>query len=1124
MNPDQHLMRLFEQAAELGDTERVAFLDEACAGNDALRAQLAALLKELSESNGFLEQGPQVSPASLSNKNKPAATSAGFFSEEPSDPQQERLAASAMAGQGWAAGAVLGERYRLIERIGSGGMGDVYHATDMRLDRGVAIKWLSRALHLDHEMRRRFEREVKSVAGLSHPNIVTLYDLAEHQGVPLAVMEYVEGRTLRAHIENGLSLRDALRIARDIAAGLAAAHARGVMHRDIKPENVMVTPAPGSATVRGSVDANTSVGVAKVLDFGLARQAALPGDQSLTDTHQTPGTPPYMSPEQVLAREVGCPTDIFSLGTVLFEILAGKNPFRAASAMETMQRISQGATPDLAGFVDAAPSDLHVLLAAMLGKRTHARPTAGTVRDRLEALLLVSGLDQQVGGTPEGLDSSGTETVSYAAVSSGGFGPPTNLPWRSAQLTGRDGELADLAEHLDGGRIVTVLGTGGVGKTSVAYEAARRSCGHFPGGVWLCELAPLRREDGVLEVLASVLDGNAGVINTFEEIVAKLGGEPTLILLDNCEHVIDSAADLIDRLSQQLPNLTVLTTSREGLQITGESVLRLEGLQEADAAKLFVNRAAEQGGFQDESQLEDRVGQIVRQLEGLPLAIELAAPKLAVMSLSELLEALDNQSDTLRTGRRALDRQSTIDQTIAWSFELLEPKEQETLLALSVFAAWFTTEAAVEVSCLHPQAKFYLQRLVEQSVVVRKEERGRSRYRLLEPIRQFCQARIDADALQAARELHARYFSKRVIKKLSLGISGYDELECLHAINAEWPDLRQSAAWGREHRVIEVAIEPFIALGRTGLFQLRTELFEWLIVAEETMGQTVASDAGALAALMCGYWLKGLREESLEKRRQLDAVPPTLFSDWMIAALDSFEGRLEEAVTYWDRFKKRAEETGPKSEQRWARCAACTHPYIYLDCHGARVDELLGVAERQQAEADWLMGDVLYWAELALLKMKRGDTVDARRMALRCIELARRVGARHTELGIGAAYHGARAELETEDKPALLRSAVDDYRELLKTSDRSLLPAVTRGVVVALAACGEAEAAVRGSVLAESLAGIGAKNEFTASYPEMLDGLRTEFGEARFEQLREEGRRWTAEDLLEIGTRTVETH
>jgi len=231
-----------------------------------------------------------------------------------------------------AAGIRLGP-YEILAPIGAGGMGEVYRARDTRLERTVAIKVLPERLTNDSRALARFEREAKAVAALSHPNILSIHDFETHQGIRYAVTELLDGATLREHLEGGaVTSRKAVEYALQISQGLAAAHEKGIVHRDLKPENVFVTRS----------------GHVKILDFGLARAVAPSGAESGanaptleggTEPGTVLGTVGYMSPEQVRGHPADSRSDIFSFGTVLYEMLTGRRAFRADSAVETMNAI-----------------------------------------------------------------------------------------------------------------------------------------------------------------------------------------------------------------------------------------------------------------------------------------------------------------------------------------------------------------------------------------------------------------------------------------------------------------------------------------------------------------------------------------------------------------------------------------------------------------------------------------------------------------------------------------------------------------------------------------------------------------------------------------------------------------
>jgi len=222
--------------------------------------------------------------------------------------------------------------YRLISRLGAGGMGEVWRAEDTKLLRQLAIKILPAQLAADPEWKERFMREARAIASVTHPNIATIYNIEQEGETLFMAMELVEGEPLTALIARGPMIPlDAVRVAAHVADGLAEAHRKGIAHRDIKPDNVIV-----------------STRFVKILDFGIAKQMGATQDANLTQGNMVIGTPHYMSPEQAMGRNVDTRTDIFSLGVVLYEMLSGKKPFTGAAITETLLKIVMNEPVDIA--------------------------------------------------------------------------------------------------------------------------------------------------------------------------------------------------------------------------------------------------------------------------------------------------------------------------------------------------------------------------------------------------------------------------------------------------------------------------------------------------------------------------------------------------------------------------------------------------------------------------------------------------------------------------------------------------------------------------------------------------------------------------------------------------------
>jgi len=275
-----------------------------------------------------------------------------------------------------AAGIKLGP-YEILSTIGAGGMGEVYRARDTRLDRVVAVKVLPEHLAHSPEALARFQREAKAVAALSHPNILALYDVGADRGVYFVVTELLEGETLRSRLARPMPWRKAVEIGLAVADGLAAAHAKGIVHRDLKPENIFLTSDAG----------------VKILDFGLARircAAVSPAASSLpteTDAGTVLGTVGYMSPEQVRGDRADAPSDIFSLGCVLYEMLSGHRAFVRGTAAQTMAAVLEAQPPDLTSAGREIPAELDRLVTHCLEKNSHERfQSARDLRFALRAI------------------------------------------------------------------------------------------------------------------------------------------------------------------------------------------------------------------------------------------------------------------------------------------------------------------------------------------------------------------------------------------------------------------------------------------------------------------------------------------------------------------------------------------------------------------------------------------------------------------------------------------------------------------------------------------------------------------------------------------------------------------
>jgi predicted ATPase/class 3 adenylate cyclase len=353
-----------------------------------------------------------------------------------------------------------------------------------------------------------------------------------------------------------------------------------------------------------------------------------------------------------------------------------------------------------------------------------------------------------------------------------------NLPLQVSSFIGRARELDQTTAALEGARLVTLTGPGGVGKTRLALQVAGELADRFGGGAWLCELAPIRDVAAVDDAVAAVFSVTARAgLSTSEALVQFLRGKQLLLVLDNCEHLLEAAAALADVLQRSCERLVILATSREGLGIEGERLVPvpplavpgtdadLTAITQAEAVRLFAERAAAvKPEFAVTAENAAPVAAVVRRLDGIALAIELAAARLAAMTPAELARRLERSFAVLGAGRRGtLPHQQTLRATIDWSYQLLAEPEQRLLARLAVFAGGCTLEAA-ETVCggegIDPDTVFQqLASLVARSLVVAEEHGPETRYRLLETIREYGEERLtEADETERWRARHAGFY------------------------------------------------------------------------------------------------------------------------------------------------------------------------------------------------------------------------------------------------------------------------------------------------------------------------------------------------------------------------------
>ncbi len=391
---------------------------------------------------------------------------------------------------------------------------------------------------------------------------------------------------------------------------------------------------------------------------------------------------------------------------------------------------------------------------------------------------------------------------------------PGNLPVQTTSFVGRDLEVKQLAGLVRAHRLVTLTGVGGVGKTRLAVQVAAGMSGEFPDGVWLVELAPLGDPAAVPDAVATALGiaPHPG-LSVVDSVVEALAGRQLLVVLDNCEHVLDAAAELVEAVLARTVSVKVLATSREGLRVGAEQLwvvpsLGLDG-PTSEAAALFEARAvAVNARFSlDDPDIAAAVTVICRRLDGIPLAIELAAARMVSMSARDVQDRLGDRFRLLAGGRRGLERHQTLRQAVAWSFDLLDQNETLVLHRCAVFAGGFSLAAAT-VLC-QPLDEYVvldvLDALVRKSLVTVEEVFGHARYGLFETIRQFAEEQLAATGDVAEfRDAHARYFAAQAVRYCDIW-DGPGQREALDWVDVEFANLRAGFRWAADHHDLEAA-------------------------------------------------------------------------------------------------------------------------------------------------------------------------------------------------------------------------------------------------------------------------------------------------------------------------------
>jgi predicted ATPase/class 3 adenylate cyclase len=701
---------------------------------------------------------------------------------------------------------------------------------------------------------------------------------------------------------------------------------------------------------------------------------------------------------------------------------------------------------------------------------------------------------------------------------------PGNLPRQVTTFVGREAEIASIAKLLRTSSLVTLTGVGGVGKTRLSLEVAAEVVPEFSGGAWCCEFAPVADPDAVWETVAAPLRVQPFPGRSLEESVLEYLSEKRLLLvLDNCEHLLGAIARLVDAIQRRCERVAVLATSREGLGVAGERMVAVPSLGvpaddaevvdllRSDATRLFEDRAnAAKADFVLTDQNAGAVGELCRRLDGIPLAIELAAARVRSMSPDDLVARLDQRFKLLTKGSRAaLARQQTLRATIDWSYDLLDPTERLVLDRMSVFAGGCDLAAAEAVLAGDDLDAFevddVLGQLVDKSLVVADDTDQGVRYRLLETIRQYAQEQLEASGDGGeVRRRHADHYAE-LVEAAGPHLAGLDQQRWTDSIRAETDNLHTVLDWAIETESPEHALRLVAPLPvASGVDRL---ILDWAPVAVSITGapdHPLFPEAACWASLASAHIGDYERAEELLAAAEQSARPLDR-ARWHILLIRTtvafFRGHFEQGC----RWAAEAVQLARTSADPHALVSSLVEFGTLLTSAGRVEDAVTAFEEAVRLARD---GGLVGHLANALCGLARDLPPGESERAIAMTDEALEIATRLDDHNLLAAPWEAKARIAARfgDWPAVLRANLNMVEQHLEFGDVVMGGAGLRLAARALIHLGDLEAAAVAFGAADAIADrgfapVGTSDKNAATEAALIDGL----GEQRAAELAARG-------------------